>query len=864
MSAPRTPLLCLLLLVACANTGGGDVVSVGERVIVNGDTFEDRARGAWAAAGSAGFAPALTQKEGDRTVTLDAGAEALFASVGGKVASDAPGKLSGLAVGTETIDLADPVFAEAVMGLDEAKLADALRAAGARILVLHSPLRASFDRDRHALSRLYHHDHLDRFQLARVEDGLLVYLVNEGPVRFEPALADASIRWLREELSGRRPDPMPALRSDSGNWVLVTTLRGHGQEIAISLAEGKTLDLALRETALDLETAHRRTREVQGFPRLSTHITDLVIEIHRVKERAMVVPRGEEDLKDLWEMGMDGAILLDKVGDRKKAGVWPGSVSVSRGLTTADSFLRAMARDFTWDQARPWRDDPDVTLELIRTAHFREVPGEPVVAMYRGSSLMPIDGVNLATVKGAIIYAGEWWLANLQPDGTVTYKFWPEENRFSNEYNHVRHELATWNLWQAWTLDPRPEFLEGAIRAQDWTLRSLVERGSADFEPWERAFIDASPHKDAIYKDGIAYFTYGNNTKLGSVVVGLYGMMEVARATNDHSKDELMRDLGRFVLLSQLPEGNFRPYHVPPGHPYEHEKNDIVPGEAALALVLLSEYFDDPIYLDAVDKFFGYYKPWYAERAVKKNTRAPWPAFLYDNQTRLDLVQFGPWTVMAANAFTRARPERTDIVDFGLEVGRWMIETYEYTSERAPYPDYIGGYYKFEGELPAMQAFCYGEGTAAAYQMALRARPEEAAYFEKATRETVRIAMQMQHDRLDSLYYSRPELVEGGVRYALNEPKVRVDYTYHAQSTMYQWYIAAKNDVTLPEIARAEPNEAARRLMRMADMPGFRAPGSPVRTSQPAAAAVTGAAPKPGAVNPASPRMVVPEEEAGD
>jgi hypothetical protein len=864
LTKARLLLLSPLLFAACDTPpGGGGSVVAGDTVLVNGDTPADRARAAWAAAPQAGFADAIVQMEKDKPVTLDAGAAALFKAVGGKIAVDAPGAVRGLPEGTETIDLAAASFADVVMGDDEGALAEALRSAGARVLVLHTALRPSFNRDRHVLSRLYHHAHLDHFQLARVEEGLFVYLVNDAPIRFEPALADASIRWLREELSGKRPPPMPPVKSDSGKWLLVTSVRGHGQELAFSLAEGSTLDVALRETADDLEAAHRRNREVLGFPRLSEHIEDLVIEIHRVKERAMVVPRGEDELKALWEMGLDGAILLDKVGDRKKSAVWPGAVAVSRGITNGDSFLRAMAREAQWDMPRPWRDDPDVTLELIRTSDYREVRGEPVVAMYRGSSLMPMDGVTLDSVKGSIVYAGEWWLANLQPDGTVTYKFWPEENRFSNEYNHVRHELATWNLWQAWTLDPRPEFLEGAIRAQDWTLRSLVERDASNFDPWERELVDASPHKDAIYKDGIAYFTYGNNTKLGSAVVGLYGMIEVARATNDHGKDALMRDLGRYILLSQLPEGNFRPYHVPPGHPYEHEKNDIVPGEAALALVMLSEYFDDPTYLDAVARFFEYYKPWYAERAKRRNDRAPWPAFLYDNQTRLDLVQFGPWTVMAANAFTRNRPERTDIVDFGLEVAKWMIETYEYSSERAPYPDYIGGYYKFEGELPAMQAFCYGEGTAAAYQMALRARPDQAQYFEKATRETVRIAMQMQHDRLDSLYYARPELIEGGVRYALNEPKVRVDYTYHAQSTMFQWYVAAKDDPGLPASVRATPGEAAQKFLRMADIPGFRAPGAPVRTSQPAAPPVA-AAPSAGPVNPASPPVIQRDDEGGE
>ncbi|MSQ03160.1 MAG: hypothetical protein EXR71_14935 [Myxococcales bacterium] len=824
--------LLFLLCGACAGGGGAGIPGGG--VVVNGDTYEARALAAWREAVDVRFASPLTAQG----VKLDKGMDGVVAALKSKVAVDVPEAVRGLPEGTETVDLRDPRFREALLGTDENALADALRDAGAKLLVVHRNIAPSFDRDRHILSRLYHHGHLDRFQLHRVEDGVFVYLVPDKPLTFEPALADAATRWLRRKLSGEVGlPPFLPVKADRGAWTLVTSIRGQGRELAFSLAEGETLDLALEETADDLETRHRRHTELLGFPPLSQHIKDLTIEMRRVKERAYVVPRSEAALASFWEMGLDGAILLDKLGDKKQSAVYPGAVSVSRGLTTAEEFLRNAAFDMRWDSFKPWRDEGETTLELIRTLDYREVPDGSVVAMYRGTTQMPLDAVSLPIVKSAIIYAGEWWLANLQPDGTVTYKFWPEENRYSDEYNHVRHELATWNLWQAWTLDPRPEFMEGAIRAQDWTLRALVERDGTNLEPWEKELVDASPLKEEIYRDGMAYLTYAQNTKLGSAVVGLFGMVEVARATGDHSNDELMRKLGRYVMMSQLPAGNFRPYHVPPDHPYRHEKNDIVPGEAALSLVYLYEYFQDPQYLKPLESFFEYYKPWFKTRAEKKNLRAPWPVYLYDNTTRLDLVQFGPWTVMAANAYTRARPDREDVVDFGLEVARWMVESYEFTTERAPFPDYVGGYYKFEGELPAMQAFCYGEGTAAAYQMALRKRPEQAAWFEKATRETVRIGIQMQHDRLDSFYYPRPELVEGGVRYALNEPKVRQDYTYHAQSTFYQWYIAAKDDLTLPESVHAEPSAGQRRFLKLLDMPGFRDPGAPYRTSLPRAEA---------------------------
>ena len=133
-------------------------------------------------------------------------------------------------------------------------------------------------------------------------------------------------------------------------------LVGGEQELAFSLSDGPTLDKALIEVATDLEAMHRRNKEPLGFPPLVHHMDDLTLELHRVTERAPVVPRDEGALEDLFEMGIDGAILLDRVGDKKQSGVWPGAVSTTRGITKADSFLRGIAKDFKWDSLRPWRE----------------------------------------------------------------------------------------------------------------------------------------------------------------------------------------------------------------------------------------------------------------------------------------------------------------------------------------------------------------------------------------------------------------------------------------------------------------------------------------------------------------------------
>lgn len=819
-----TLLLGALLSTACEPAR---LPSADERgIVVRGDTYEARARAAWAASGK---------------VTLTDDARRLLEKVGTAVAID--GEIAGLPEKAGTLSLADPVLAATVFGTDENALADAIRAAGAKALVVRTASRPSFDRDSHVLSRLVHHDALSRFQLAGVEVGALVYLVVDKPLQFPPELAASAIKWVRASLSGENPPPFPAVRSERSTFTLLTTLRSGGNEMASSLAEGETLDKALTEVVHDLEAMHRRQREPLGFARLQDAMPGMTLEMHRVLERAPVVPRDEQTLLDLWELGVDGAILLDRVtaeekaaGKKSQAGAWPGSVAVHRGLTKPDQFLRHLAREFRWDSVRPWVDS-EVSLELVRDIHYIELPGGQVQELVRGVAPVPLSMVSREVVRSSIVYAGEWYLANLQPDGTVTYKFWPEENRYADEYNHVRHELATWNLWQAWTLDPRPEFLEGARRAQDWTLESLVIRDGKSFEPWEAERVAKSPFKEELEREGMAYFSFDGNNKLGSVVVALLGMVDLQRSTGDHSLDELMRLLGRFVLFSQEDGGNVRAYHVPPGHPYEFNRNDIVPGETALALVALSEYFDDPRYLDALPKFFEYYQPWFRERAARKHLDAPWPAKIYENNDRLELVQFGPWTVMAADAYVRNRPEATDIAKFGLEVGRWMVEAYEYTSERTPFPDYVGGYYKFEGELPAMQAFCYGEGTAAAYSLALRADPSQAAYFERATRETVRFGLVTQHDGIDGRSYSRPKEVLGGIKYALNEPKIRIDYVYHMQSALYQWLRANERDPSPPPETLASPDAAVRALLAAQDMPGFRDPAVVARTSVPSARA---------------------------
>ena len=472
----------------------------------------------------------------------------------------------------------------------------------------------------------------------------------------------------------------------------------------------------------------------------------------------------------------------------------PGSELLTLSKTSADAFLRHAVRTFGWNDLRPWEKDPRTRLDLIRTEHFMESSpgGGPAVRLVRGMPEVPMSWVTDRNVQDMLVAGGEWWLENLKPDGSFEYKYWPVQNRRSTEYNEVRHILAARDLADTWRYRNDERYLAGSRASMDWLLQFAIDATDAARGPL--------PHPP----EGTVLFRYPSyalqaqvnkqaNQKLGTVAVALLGWIAWADASGSTAEDERIRRMANYVQSQQEPDGRFQAYNVQSGHSYEGNKNDIVPGEAMLALGMVAEYFDEPHWIEVYDKFADHYLPWFRERAKRQRPTGRWPHDTYENNDRLELVQFGPWSVMAAKQVYRLNgSERA--AEFGLEVADWMIDNYQWTSERSPWPDYVGGYYKLPEELPAMQTFCYSEGTAAAYTLASRYAPERKGKYEQSTREAIRFLEVMQFDDLDSYFVPRPDKVRGGVKYTMNENKVRTDYVGHGLSTLSQWLDARVYD----------------------------------------------------------------------
>jgi hypothetical protein len=729
----------------------------------------------------------------------------------------------------------DPALQPLLLGLDEPAVARKLRSDGVRGVVVSRDLVGAVDRDTTVLARLAHHDHLDWFQLRYVTDDLLIYTVRSSPSRVPLATGDQLLKGLRARLEGRQAVARQVWNPSAVR--LIGVVRGQGASLVdrhVVLGQdtgGAVLERALDELAEKIAREWERTVEVDGKGQMRDQLDRLRLEIHVVMERAPVEPRSQTALFELWEMGVDGMMFRQRPpeGDEQldeKFTYMAGSELVTRSLHSPDEFLRVAVRDGGWRDDRPWEKDRRTRLDLVRTQHFAEseIGGGPAVRLVRGMPEVAADHVTEPNVEDMLVAGGEWWLANQRLDGSFEYKFWPEQNRSSEDYNEVRHILGARDLVDTWRYRNDPRYFEGARRAMDWLMRYAVDAGDPPAAPL--------PHPPA----GTLLFRYPSyaeeaatkkkaNQKLGTVAVALLGWVAWADATGSHAEDERIRKMAEFVRAMQEPDGRFKPYFVHAGHAYEESRNDIVPGEAMLALGQVAEYFGEPAWIEAWPRFVGYYRPWFLERAERKVPAGRWPRDTYTDQDRLDLVQFGPWSVMAAAQVYRLTKDAS-AGTFGLEVADWMIDNYQWRSDRSPWPDYVGGYYKMPSELPAMQTFCYSEGTAAAYALATMVAPERKDRYDQSTREAIRFLEVMQFDDLDSYFVSRPDKVRGGIKYTMNENKIRIDYVGHGLSTLSQWLDARRADPSA-QVHLYDPTDLARLAGTRHSVPGLDYSGVP-------------------------------------
>lgn len=162
------------------------------------------------------------------------------------------------------------------------------------------------------------------------------------------------------------------------------------------------------------------------------------------------------------------------------------------------------------------------------------------------------------------------WITNAQKaDGTYLYEYNRESGATPDDYNVVRHAGVTMSLYQLAAAGDL-SVLDAADRGLSYMQANLLRR-----DGWA-AFRD--PRSGAV--------------QLGASALMLAGLDQRRLATNDARHDQLMRDVARFIVLMQRPDGAFLANWLSTtGAPDPSVTSKYATGEAFWALAMMHEAF---------------------------------------------------------------------------------------------------------------------------------------------------------------------------------------------------------------------------------------------------------------------------------
>jgi small neutral amino acid transporter SnatA (MarC family) len=190
--------------------------------------------------------------------------------------------------------------------------------------------------------------------------------------------------------------------------------------------------------------------------------------------------------------------------------------------------------------------------------------------------------VTQADLRASAGEAVTWMTANQAPDGTWLYEYDRAADQSSADYNVVRHAGVIESLYLADTYGFSGA-LDSADRGLQWALDNRVDRHG-----WtgvtDSSFIQA-----------------GTNALL------LAGLVERRLTTGDTTHDELMEQLGNFLVAQTEPSGALVAYYdLEPDRPREGVYSKYYTGEAYWALSRMHRLHPDQGWGEVADRIGNY------------------------------------------------------------------------------------------------------------------------------------------------------------------------------------------------------------------------------------------------------------------
>jgi hypothetical protein len=178
--------------------------------------------------------------------------------------------------------------------------------------------------------------------------------------------------------------------------------------------------------------------------------------------------------------------------------------------------------------------------------------------------------VRATEVRAAATAAANWARVNQQPDGKFAYET-SASGRDLGGYSNVRHAGVTLALFQTARATGDQKLQASADLGLQWMLDRLVAR------------------------DGWRALDEGGDAPLGGAARMLSALAERREATGDTRYDKTMRDLGRFLVAMQKPDGGYyTSITLATGKVDKLTKSPYFDGEAMWALTRLERALPDP------------------------------------------------------------------------------------------------------------------------------------------------------------------------------------------------------------------------------------------------------------------------------
>jgi small neutral amino acid transporter SnatA (MarC family) len=286
--------------------------------------------------------------------------------------------------------------------------------------------------------------------------------------------------------------------------------------------------------------------------------------------------------------------------------------------------------------------------------------------------------VDAAALRASAAEASDWFARNQESDGTWLYLYDAARDTAAADYNVVRHMGAGMGLYQAASAGI-PGALEVADRGTAWALDRLVQR-----DDW------AAPR-------------YRGEVSSGATALLVAGLAERRAGTDDDRYDDLLAQLGRFLLAQTEPSGAVLAfYDTVAERPVPGVYSKYYTGETYWALARLHRLFPGGPWGDTASRIGAYLA---TRRDVDENLWPPipdhWAAYglaetvafedrgkgepltdaelafarrqagLFGSQVRWVSQRFGPWGVVVRGPHV-PRGGGYGVVGEGL-TGLWQV-----------------------------------------------------------------------------------------------------------------------------------------------------------------------------------------------